>query len=142
VKKLALTVGTGCGCCAVARVLLTGTARLRRGGKAPNMRHTVEIENIEQLRRREGIDDAELRADVAGLCVGAVVNLTFMSRVKPFSGETLPVRITRIRGAAFRGKLAAKPASSGLAHLRAGCPVAFHADHIHSLVKGKVSHER
>jgi len=106
------------------------------------MRRSVEIENIEQLRRREGIDDAELRADVVGLCVGDVVNITFLSRVKPFRGETLPVRITRIRGAAFRGKLAATPASSGLAHLRAGCPVAFHAGQIHSLAKVKVSHER
>jgi hypothetical protein len=106
------------------------------------MRNPVEIENTEQLRRREGIDDAELRADVAGLCVGDVVNLTFLSKVKPFRGETLPVRITRIRGAAFRGTLAATPASSGLAHLRAGWPVAFHADHIHSLAKGKVSHGR
>jgi hypothetical protein len=74
--------------------------------------------------------------------VGDVVNLTFLSGVKPSSGETLPVRITHIRRAAFRGKLVATPALSGLAHLRAGCLVVFHADHIHSLCKGKGSHER
>jgi hypothetical protein len=106
------------------------------------MRIAVEIENIEQLRRREGIDDAELRQDVGGLRIGDYVNLTFLGGVKPFSGETLPVRITRIRGAAFRGKLAATPALSALASLRAGSLVAFHANHIHSLAKGKASHER
>jgi hypothetical protein len=105
------------------------------------MRNAVEIENIEELRWREGIDDAELREEVGGLRVGDFVNLTFLSGVQPFSSKTLPVRITRVSGDAFGGKLAATPASAGLAHLRAGCPVAFHADHIHSLAKGKPSHE-
>jgi hypothetical protein len=45
------------------------------------------------------------------------------------------VRITSIRGADFRGKLVAKPASSGLAELNAGSALVFTASQIHSVVQ-------
>jgi hypothetical protein len=99
------------------------------------MRHTVEIEDIERRRLREGIDDVELREEIRGLQVGDVVKLTFLTG--PTSFETLSVRITRITGSAFRGKLAARPASAGLSNLRVGSAVAFTAAHIHSLPIGR-----
>jgi hypothetical protein len=98
------------------------------------MQNPVAIENIEE-RRREGIDDVELREEIRGLHVGDPVNLTLLIDTVSFAGETLPVRITRIRGRAYRGKLASKPASSALARLRVGSPVVFTAGHIHSLPK-------
>jgi hypothetical protein len=97
------------------------------------MRDGVEVENIEEMRLREGIDDAELREEVRGLAVGDLVKLTLLTAKKSFPGETLLVRITRIRGGAFRGKLVDRPASPALSGLRAGSPVAFTAAHIHSL---------
>ncbi len=97
------------------------------------MRNVVEIEDIEQRRLRAGIDDVELRSEIRGLHVGDVVKLTFLTGATTF--ETLSVRITRISGPAFRGKLADSPATSALSQLRAGSPVAFAAVHIHSVVK-------
>jgi hypothetical protein len=97
------------------------------------VRHPVEIEDIEQLRLQEGIDDTELREAVRGLRVGDVVKLTFLTTATS-AGETLPVRITRIRGEAFRGELAGRPVSARLSVLRLGAPVTFTRDHIHSIV--------
>jgi hypothetical protein len=93
----------------------------------------VEIEDIEQRRLRAGIDDVELRSAIRGLHVGDLVNLTFLTGATSF--ETLSVRITRINGSAFRGKLADSPVAAALSRLRVGSPVAFTAAHIHSLVK-------
>ncbi len=106
------------------------------------MRAPVEIENIEELRRREGIDDLELREAIRGLAVGDFVKLTLLTGSKSSPGETLLVRITHIRGPEFGGKLAGTPASAGLSRLRAGSAVAFTAAHIHSLPKGLSRHER
>src|SRR5689334_17596609 len=100
----------------------------------------VQIENIEAMRLREGIDDVELREDVRALAVGDLVRLTFVPRDKSFAGETLVVRITAVSGASFRGKLAGRPASKGLSELRVGAPLAFTAAHIHSLPKGRPAH--
>lgn len=97
------------------------------------MRHTQEIENIEEMRRRQGIDDLELQEKIRGLHVGDSVKLTFLTGAPSCAGETLPVRITRICGYTFRGKLAVKPASAGLSNLRVGVPVIFTTAHIHSL---------
>jgi hypothetical protein len=105
------------------------------------MRHAVAIENIEEMRRREGIEDVELRKAIRGLAVGDSVKLTFLTGVTPNSGETLRVRITRIEGEAFRGKLSSSPVSVTLANLQAGSAIAFNAAHIHSLVKGEPIHE-
>jgi hypothetical protein len=100
------------------------------------MHNSVAIENIEELRRREGIDDVELRAEVGRLRVGDHVKITLRGG-ESHGGETLAVRITTIRGDGFRGKLACDPASAGLAGLRAGSPVAFTTAHIHSVAKGR-----
>jgi hypothetical protein len=103
------------------------------------MRGTIEIEDIEQRRLSEGIDDVELRREVRALQVGDVVLLTSLTPTGSF--ETLPVRITSIRGAAFRGKLAGSPASAGLSRLRLGSLVTFTASHVHSLPHQRPSHE-
>jgi hypothetical protein len=104
------------------------------------MRNPIEIENIEAMRRREGIDDAELREAIRGLGIGDFVKLTFLTG--PTSFETLLVRITSISGSSFRGKLAETPASAGLSKLRVGSPVVFTTAHIHSLPKEQRAHGR
>src|SRR5258708_6931518 len=40
------------------------------------MRHHIELENIEDMRREAGIDDVELREEIRGLRVGDSVRLT------------------------------------------------------------------
>jgi hypothetical protein len=95
----------------------------------------VEIENIEDMRRREGIVDVELQNDIRALHIGDVVRLTLLSQAKSLASETVFVRITSIRGDDFRGKLANRPACSGLSKLRVGTPVIFTKAHIHSLPK-------
>jgi hypothetical protein len=99
------------------------------------MREPVEIENIEEMRRREGIEDLELRAGIRRLRVGDFVKVTLLIRRMPSRGETLLVRITAIKGATFRGKLASAPAVADLGKLRVGAPLVFTAAHIHSLAK-------
>ena len=105
------------------------------------MGHVILIEDIAGMRRREGIDDADLRADIRGLAVGDLVRLTLRAGPSP-AGETLVVRITEIGPGGFRGALAGRPASKHLAALGVGFAVAFTADHIHSLVAGRSAHGR
>ena len=95
----------------------------------------MEIEDIQHLRWKQGIEDLELGAEISSLQVGDSVKLTFRTDKESFAGETLLVRITSIRGSAFRGKLAAKPAFIGLSKLRVGSVVRFSAAHIHSIAK-------
>jgi hypothetical protein len=97
------------------------------------MRNQVAIENIDEMRRRAGIDDAELREAIRQLKVGDAIRLTLVSRTG--NAETLFVRITRIQGSAFRGKLTRKPAAVSLSSLRVGSPVVFTTVHIHSIAK-------
>ena len=97
------------------------------------MRRRVEIQNIEDMRRRAGIEDVELREEIRGLRVGAVVRITLVAGA---AGETVLVRITSIPGDAFRGKLACSPTCAGLSGLRPGCAFAFTGSHIHSLPRG------
>jgi len=52
------------------------------------MRSTVEIEDIEGMRQREGIDDVELREAVARLVVGDLVRLTLLPAPGARAGET------------------------------------------------------
>jgi hypothetical protein len=104
------------------------------------MRHAVEIENIDELRRREGIDDVELREEIRTLHVGDTVMLTFLTLTGPSARETLSVRITSIRGDAFRGKLADRPAFVGLSNLRVGTPVTFTRAQIHSIPRERPKH--
>jgi hypothetical protein len=97
------------------------------------MKSGVQIENIEGMRRREGIEDVELREEIRRLEVGDCVMLTLLSGTESFAGETVEVRITSINGYALRGKLVTKPVSLGLAELHAGSTVGFTTAHIHSL---------
>jgi hypothetical protein len=95
----------------------------------------VEIEDIEEMRRLVGIEDVPLREAILGLRSGDHVRLTV--RADPTSpGETLLVRITAIRGPAFRGRLVERPASPRLAELQIGALLNFTTAHIHSLPKG------
>jgi len=97
------------------------------------MADSVRIENIEAMRRREGIEDLELREEIRGLEVGDFVMLTLLSGTESFAGETLEVKITSINGYALRGKLVTSPVSLGLAELRVGSSVSFTTAHIHSI---------
>ena len=99
------------------------------------MDRTIEIEDIEYLRRRSGIEDVKLVEDIRRLRVGDFVKLTFL--VGPRSSETLSVRITSINDTAFRGKLADAATATGLASLRLGTLISFRASHIHSLLRSK-----
>jgi hypothetical protein len=94
---------------------------------------TIEIENIDELRRREGIDDVELHEDIGRLRVGDQVRLTFLSGAS--LRETLPVRITHIRVGQFRGRLAGRVARPELLGLRADALVTFTAGQIHSIAR-------
>jgi hypothetical protein len=101
------------------------------------MQSRLQIENIEEMRRRQGIDDVELHEEIRQLVPGDIVKISFVSG--PTSFETLRVRITSIKGTAFRGKLANRPHSSALSPLHVGSAIAFCADHIHSIPKGQTS---
>jgi hypothetical protein len=100
------------------------------------MRECVEIENIEEMRLQAGIEDVELRQDIRKLAIGDFVVLTLLSGDGTRTSETWEVRITAIRGSAFRGKLA-KPL--GPARQQTGTRIAFRSTHIHSLPKGRPS---
>jgi hypothetical protein len=102
------------------------------------MRKPIEIENIEQMRLREGIVDFELRDQIRGLQIGDLVKVTLLAMAK---GETVAVQITSIRGTGFRGKLTRRPVSAGLSKLRAGLLIAFTKAHIHSIPKEQLTHE-
>jgi hypothetical protein len=92
------------------------------------MASTVEIEDIEELRRSQGIEDVELRAEIRSLRVGDSVNLTFKMDGRSF--DVVPVRITQIRGISFRGKLTQRALS-----IPRGRLVLFTIAHIHSVAK-------
>jgi hypothetical protein len=106
------------------------------------MRARVEIQNIEDMRRRAGIEDVELREAIRGLRVGAFVKLTLLAEEQGTAWETLLVRITSIRGDNFRGKLADRPTCAGLSGLRVGLALAFTGAHIHALATAGTSRER
>ncbi len=106
------------------------------------MRNPIVVEDIERMRRRQGIDDAELRDEIRQLRIGDFVKLTLLARTGSGAGETLPVRITRIRGSIFCGELAVRPTFNGLPKLRLGSPVRFTTSHIHSVPKRQTKHEQ
>jgi len=97
------------------------------------MQDNVEIENIEEMRRQEGIDDDELRVEIRGIKVGDFVRLTLVTSTKGL--ETVLVRVTSIRGSNFRGKLVKRPNAAGLRKLGTDAAIAFTTSHIHSLLK-------
>lgn len=92
----------------------------------------VEIQDIDEMRRREGIDDVELREEVRRLQVGDVVKLTLLTGADKWL--TVAVRITSKRGTKFHGELSAAPTSAALRQL-AGASVAFTQSHIHSVLR-------
>lgn len=97
------------------------------------MRRGVAIEDIAALRHYEGIDDVQLERQIEGLRVGDSVKLTLVSESSPAVKETVRVRITRINGHEFRGKLASRPTCAHLSTVQFGSPLSFTAAHIHSV---------
>lgn len=93
----------------------------------------IDIENIDELRRREGIDDVELHEDIGRLRVGDHVLLTFLSGTN--LRATLPVRITCIRAGRFRGRLIGMTGRPELLGLRPNILVTFTATQIHSIAR-------
>jgi hypothetical protein len=106
------------------------------------MRNPIEIENIEEMRRLQSIDDVQLREKMEGLVIGDRVKLTLLPGTGSLARETVLVRITSICGAGFRGKLVSRPASTGLSNLRVGWPLAFTVAHIHSVPEEQSAHGR
>jgi hypothetical protein len=94
------------------------------------MRNTIAIDDIEEVRRQLGIDDVELRLGIRQLKVGDIVHL---SLVTAKGLHTVPVRITSIRGYAFRGKLTGRQPDAVADGLPAGATLAFKSAHIHSI---------
>jgi len=99
------------------------------------MRNAIVVEDIEGMRRRQGIHDLELQEQIRALRIRDFVNLTLLTRMGPYAGETLLVRITRIQDSRFCGALAVKPTYSSLSKLRLGSPLRFTASHIHSVAR-------
>jgi hypothetical protein len=91
------------------------------------------IQDIEEMRRQEGIEDPELREQIGRLKRGDFVKLTFLAGTNSTAGETLQIRITSIRNGVFRGKLVKRPSTPGLSQLDAEAAIVFTAAHIHSL---------
>ncbi len=89
------------------------------------MRVSIEIENIDELRRCNGIDDIELHKDIGHLRVGDHVFLTFLSGSN--LRAILQVRITRICAGQFRGRLATPTARPEWFGLRPNALVTFSA---------------
>ena len=81
------------------------------------MSKQVEIEDIEECAAVRASRTLELREEIDELRVGDHVKLTVRTGAT-FPGETLLVRITQIRGDAFRGLLAERPTSPRLSGLR------------------------
>lgn len=100
------------------------------------MTDLIELENIDEMRRREGIDDVELRNEIRELGVGKFVRLTLLTG--PTTFESLLVRITSIQGDNFRGKLAGSSAAGS--KLQDGTRIVFTTAHIHSLPKDRPAH--
>jgi hypothetical protein len=100
------------------------------------MGHSILIEDIAGRRRREGIEDPDLRDAIRNLAVGDLVRLTLRANGSP-AGETVVVRVTEISLDGFRGALAGRPESKGLMDLSVGFALSFTADHIHSLQSGQ-----
>jgi hypothetical protein len=97
------------------------------------MQTPIEIQDVEELRQRAGIDDVELREQVRRLRVGDLVKLTFLAG--PARAEILCVRLTSIRRGKFSGELVSGARTPQLAHLCRGSLVTFTRDHVHSVPK-------
>src|SRR5262249_38258649 len=111
------------------------TSRAARGKHAEGSgkRCSIVIENIEEMRLRQGIRDDDLRQTIARLQVGDFVKLTFSTSKMTCTGETLLVCVTKIKTDMFLGRLAGRPALPALSALRQGSLVTFSSEHIHSI---------
>ena len=96
------------------------------------MRGPLQVQDIEEMRRRAGIKDVELRQAIRVLRVGARQNYAPGRRAgcrwRDAAGPD-----HRHPGGASRGKLADRPTSAGLSGLRPGRALAFTGSHIHSV---------
>jgi hypothetical protein len=108
--------------------------------KGQGMRPGTLIENIEELRSREGIEDKELHEAICGLRVGDLVRVTLRTETMRAPVETVQVRLARIDGDGLQGRLIDRPASAGLSKLRSGTLITFARHHIHSLSPGWSTH--
>ena len=97
------------------------------------MQNSLAIENIDELRLEQGIDDVELHNEIRALQVGGFVKLTLLTGVRGSVSETLLFRITDRKGSRFRGELAAAPTVSGLSGVGIGSSFTFSEAHIHSV---------
>ena len=97
------------------------------------MRGPLQVQDIEEMRRRAGIEDVELPQAIHVLRVGALVKITLLAGAPAAAGETLLVPDHQHPGSAFRGRLADRPTSAGLSGLRPGRALAFTGSHIHSV---------
>jgi len=96
---------------------------------------SIEIENISEMRRREGIYDAALREEIQTLQAGECVRLTFLTGLTSSAGEMRLVRITSIKGDLFRGKLFKSTTLDCPSKLQPGSLITFSKDHIHSIAR-------
>jgi hypothetical protein len=96
------------------------------------MHPRIEIEDIEYLRRQNGIYDVELQEKIKNLRAGSIVRLTFLGG--PRAAATLSVRITSIGPESFRGTLTQASTTAGLTELKIGGRISFTAEHIHSIL--------
>jgi hypothetical protein len=106
------------------------------------MLNSFEIENVDVVRPRRGQDDVKFREELRGLRVGDLVKLTLLSATESFTGETLLVRITRMQGSIFAGRLASQPTSPCLAGVRLGSILTFTTAHIQSIPPRRAGNER
>lgn len=97
------------------------------------MQTTLAIEDIQERRRRQGIEDVELEDVIRNLSTGDQVLLTLSTTVEGLVGEMLLVRITSIRGRVLRGKVVKSPLRGGQPHVQPGTVVTFNRTHIHSV---------
>jgi hypothetical protein len=96
------------------------------------MSKAMVLENIEEMRRRQGIVDAELGADIGRLRPGDCVRISF--EISNHAYETLTVQLTSLRGDVLRGRLVKSPKSPSLKAFMAGSLIKFGPEHIHSIV--------
>ena len=96
------------------------------------MKSPIVFEEIEELRRRQGIVDAVLKVDIEHLQPGNKVKLSLQLDCNGF--ETVVVCITSIHESIMRGKLVKKPKGLALRALDVGSFLSFQSSHIHSIV--------
>ena len=97
------------------------------------MRQALQLQDIEELRRENGIDDVELRLAIRALRVGDYIKLSLLTSARSF--ETVEVRITSIRGSSFRGRLSQSKTPARRSNHAPALAVAFTTAHIHSIVR-------